>query len=107
MGETGESISFFQIFIFLVATISMAMNFAVITGDIPIKGCEGPMGETGGRGLTGENGEPGPQAKKAPSSSSEGGSISFFQIFIFLVATISMAMNFAVITGKIPIKGCE
>jgi len=43
--------------------------------------------------------------KKSTTTASEGGSIPFFQIFIFLIATVSMAVNFAIITGKIPIQG--
>ena len=33
------------------------------------------------------------------------GGFSFFQLFVFLVATSSVAMNFAIIYGVIPIQG--
>lgn len=46
-----------------------------------------------------------PPKKNAKEVQSSNGSIPFFQIFIFLIATVSMAINFGIITGKIPIKG--
>jgi hypothetical protein len=48
---------------------------------------------------------PAKRATKDSPSENGAGSIPFFQIFIFLIATVSMAVNFAIITGKIPIKG--
>lgn len=42
-----------------------------------------------------------------PTKSSDQGTggFSFFQLFIFLIATSSMAVNFAIIYGVIPLKG--
>ncbi|KAM7429504.1 hypothetical protein ABFA07_019651 [Porites harrisoni] len=54
-----SSFSMFQLLIFLIATSSMAMNFAMLYGYIPIKGCEGPPGKTGERGRAGPQGESG------------------------------------------------
>lgn len=48
---------------------------------------------------------PAKKSTHSPTVVHEGGGIPFFQIFIFLIATVSMAVNFAVITGKIPIQG--
>lgn len=45
------------------------------------------------------------KSNNQPTVVHEGGGIPFFQIFIFLIATVSMAMNVAIITGQIPIKG--
>jgi len=42
----------------------MAMNFAMLYGLIPIKGCEGPPGKTGERGPAGPQGENGVAGKQ-------------------------------------------
>ena len=44
-------------------------------------------------------------AKEAQPAAKGGGSFSAFQLLIFLIATSSMAMNFAMLYGLIPIKG--
>ncbi|KAK2550216.1 Collagen alpha-1(VI) chain, partial [Acropora cervicornis] len=54
-----SGISAFQLLIFLIATSSMAMNFAMLYGFIPIKGCQGPPGKAGERGPAGPQGETG------------------------------------------------
>lgn len=51
-------------------------------------------------------------AKKAPKDTKDtqaaakgAGGFSAFQLFIFVIATSSMAMNFAMIYGVIPLQG--
>ena len=52
--------------------------------------------------MTGRKGIKEVQTKgKAPAA----GGFSLFQLLIFLIATSSMAMNFAMLYGLIPIKG--
>ena len=46
-----------------------------------------------------------PKKASKENAANSVGSIPFFQIFIFLIATVSMAINVGIITGKIPIKG--
>lgn len=53
------------------------------------------------RGKKGDKGGGGSDARTAGTPSS----FSMFQLLIFLIATSSMAMNFAMLYGYIPIKG--
>lgn len=43
--------------------------------------------------------------KDAPAAAKGTGGFSAFQLLIFLIATSSMAMNFAMIYGIIPLQG--
>ena len=47
--------------------------------------------------------KPGKQVQTAGTAAA--GGFSVFQLLIFLIATSSMAMNFAMLYGYIPIKG--
>ena len=48
---------------------------------------------------------PGKRPPKETNSNSKSSGISAFQLLIFLIATSSMAMNFAMLYGFIPIEG--
>ena len=45
------------------------------------------------------------RAKEEQAAGTGTGGFSMFQLLIFLIATSSMAMNFAMLYGYIPVKG--
>merc|ERR1711962_1219202 len=74
----------FQLFIFLLATTSLAINYGIISGQIPLQaisapgpkgdagppgpaGAEGPQGPPGERGDDGVRGFPGAQGEQGPA----------------------------------------
>ena len=55
--------------------------------------------------MTGRKGIKEAQTKGQKGTAPAAGGFSVFQLLIFLIATSSMAMNFAMLYGLIPIKG--